>query len=202
MYRSVSFNKKIVCNFFTTVLLITIILFFSSCNNQNSAINKAAQSISVKSNSSTLTDEAASTAPSSSKQLTAEKSGTTMQATAGSVNNSMKLTTINLEKLSKQYNSTDGRVAMAVIIYKMDNSAVIEDLSKKSAKELFDYICELAPQASYTLEGLNKLYYLQDILASEGLYVDLQSNNVVSRATKSPDKGWIQKFESAVNSNS
>jgi hypothetical protein len=98
--------------------------------------------------------------------------------------------------------STSGRVALSLIICKMDSSRVFETLSQKDASELLAIISEVAQQKSQTLESLNNQYGLKDILASEKIYVDIRSNAVTSAATQSnSDDSWITKFQAAINTN-
>ena len=98
--------------------------------------------------------------------------------------------------------STPGRVALSLIICKMDSSRVFETLSQKDASELLAIISEVAQQKSQTLESLNNQYGLKDILASEKIYVDIKSNAVTSAAAQSSsDNNWIAKFQTAINAN-
>ena len=78
------------------------------------------------------------------------------------------------------YNSSPGKVALSMLICRLDNSCVYSDLVNKSAKELFDIVSETAFEKNITLESLDKRYGLRDILASENIYVSIESNNVTS----------------------
>ena len=77
-------------------------------------------------------------------------------------------------------NSSTGRVALAMLICRLDSSYVYSDLIKKNAKELFDIVSETAVEKNVTLESLNSQYGLCDILASEKIYVSIESNNVTA----------------------
>lgn len=108
----------------------------------------------------------------------------------------------SLQQKAAQLGSTPGRVALAMIIHKLDSTENVDDLAKKSANELFSIIEITAPQKSQTLEGLDRLYELSSILASENIFVQIQANDVVSSAPTSQNKNWVSKFETAINSNS
>ena len=105
-----------------------------------------------------------------------------------------------LESVASSTSSTRGRVALAIIINRLDSTQTVADLAGKPASELFGIIKTTAPQKSKTLEGRDQLYGLRDILASEGIYVSFQSNDVESAGDSSPSKDWEQKFEDAVRS--
>lgn len=108
---------------------------------------------------------------------------------------------IDVRSQAKKLGSTPGRVALAAIIIRLDNASPIEDLSRNSAKELFDVLRQTASQKSQTLEALDQLYGLSDILASENIYVRFQANNVVSAADESgaASSDWIDRFQKAIN---
>jgi hypothetical protein len=78
------------------------------------------------------------------------------------------------------YKSTPGRVALSMLICRLDSSYVYSDLVKKNANELFDIVSKTAFKNNITLESLNTLYGLCDILESEKIYVSIESNNVTS----------------------
>jgi hypothetical protein len=105
----------------------------------------------------------------------------------------------DLNDKSKAMGSTPGRVALALIINKLDDALIVEDLSKKTSQELFDILCQVAPQKSQTLEGLDQLYGLNNILASDGIYVNFQANNVVSAVSQDSSYTWADKFIKAIN---
>ena len=105
---------------------------------------------------------------------------------------------IDLKARSSELGTSPGRLALAIIIDRLDNATVVEDLSKKNAQELFDLLRQTASQKSQTLEGLNSLYHLNDILASEGIYVTIQANNVTSAASCSVSDSWIDVFETSL----
>ncbi|MDR3552718.1 MAG: hypothetical protein P4L75_06295 [Clostridia bacterium] len=98
--------------------------------------------------------------------------------------------------------STKGRVALAIIINRLDSTQVVDDLAKKSALELFTILQNTAPQKSQTLEGLDRLYDLHAILASEGIYVTIQANDAVSAKSSKQNDDWVKKFEVGINSRS
>jgi hypothetical protein len=111
---------------------------------------------------------------------------------------------------AKLYDSSDGRVALSMIICKLDSSYSYSSLVDKSAKELFDILSESAFEKNITLESLDNKYGLSDILASEKIYVIINSNNVssVPRASKKTSKDsekstsgseqWMTKFKTAI----
>jgi hypothetical protein len=78
------------------------------------------------------------------------------------------------------YKSSPGRVALSMLICRLDSSCVYTDLVEKSAKELFEIVSETAFEKNITLESLDNNYGLCDILASEKIYVSIKSNNVTS----------------------
>lgn len=113
----------------------------------------------------------------------------------------ISITTLqDLEQKSHAIGSSPGRLALALIINKLDSATDVEDLSKESAQELFDTLRQDAPQKSQTLEGLDQLYGLDDILASEGIYVNFQANNIVSSVSANSGFAWSDKFIKAINS--
>jgi hypothetical protein len=113
---------------------------------------------------------------------------------------------VDLNTEAASLSSTPGRVALALIICKMDSSRVLDELTQKKAQPLFDILKEIAQQKSQTLESLDDQYGLKDILASEQIYVTIKSNAVTSvpapsSAGSSSDNGWMQKFKTAINAN-
>jgi hypothetical protein len=96
--------------------------------------------------------------------------------------------------------TTPGKVALALIICKMDNSRALEDLAQKDSQDLLSILSEIAQQKSRTLESLNEQYDLVDILASENIFISIKSNAVTSAPAKSSsDLSWIPKFQDAIN---
>lgn len=83
-----------------------------------------------------------------------------------------------VKQQAEYYHSTPARVALSMIITKLDNSYAYTDLVKKSGKELFDVLSETATENNITLESLANKYWLCDILASEKIYVSIEANNV------------------------
>jgi hypothetical protein len=115
-------------------------------------------------------------------------------------NNIVAITTLQeLQKKSQALDSSPGRVSLALILNKLDNALVIEDLAKKSPQELFDTLRKTAPQKSQTLQGLDQLYGLKNILASDGINVDFQANNVISAVSTNNNLAWTEKFLKAIN---
>jgi hypothetical protein len=94
----------------------------------------------------------------------------------------------NVVQQASIYKSSSGRVALSMLICKLDSSYVYSDLVKKSAKELFDIVSETAVEKNVTLESLDSQYGLSDILASEKIYVSIESNNVTSLPQRSSSK--------------
>lgn len=86
----------------------------------------------------------------------------------------------SIVKEAENHDSTPGRVALSMLICRLDSSHVYSDLVKKNAKDLFDILSETAFEKDITLESLNNTYGLSDILASEDIYVIIESNNVTS----------------------
>lgn len=109
-------------------------------------------------------------------------------------------TAVDVVSDAKTLGSSPGRLALAIIINRIDGTTAIDDLARKNAQELFDILRQTASQKSETLESLDQIYYLSDILASEKIYVLLQSNNVVSSKAASYDANWAEKFDKSVNS--
>jgi hypothetical protein len=94
----------------------------------------------------------------------------------------------NVVQQATFYKSSSGRVALSMLICRLDSSYVYSDLIKKSAKELFDIVSKTAVEKNVTLESLNSKYGLCDILASEKIYVSIESNNVTSLPQLSSSK--------------
>lgn len=169
------------------LLTAVIMLFVTSCTFNASVSSRKSDGQKSKSYSSSSSEY------SLNKALKAQINITSLQ---------------DLKQESQAMGSTPGRVALALIINKLDNARVVEDLSKKTSQELFDILCQAAPQKSQTLEGLDQLYGLNKILASDGIYVSFQANNVVSAvsqdsivAASSQDSSyaWADKFINAIN---
>lgn len=78
------------------------------------------------------------------------------------------------------YDSSPGRIALAMLICRLDSSYDYTQLVGKSAKELFETLSETAFEKNVTLESLNTQYGLCDILASEKIYVSIEANSVTS----------------------
>lgn len=145
--------------------------------------------------------KAKSTSNQSTRAVSAIVSGGLTQASSGADSAlTASITTGGLESEASRLHSTTGRVALAMIIHKLDNTQSVESLAAKSASDLFSSIEILAPQKSQTLEALDRLYALRQILASEKIYVQIQANDVSSTAPFSDSADWEQKFESAIKS--
>lgn len=106
----------------------------------------------------------------------------------------------NVVQQAKLNNSSAGRVALSMIICRLDSSYVYSDLIRKSAKELFDIVSETAVEKNVTLESLNSQYGLCDILASEKIYVSIESNNVTSLPQSSSSSPLSSRTTTAANS--
>lgn len=110
-------------------------------------------------------------------------------------------TDINAE--AQRLGVSPGRVALGEIICRLDSSNRLDDLvPKNDAQELFEILRETALQKSTTLEAINEKYGLTDILASEGIHVDISSNGVTLRSNAdnaSPGgNDWITHFQAAI----
>lgn len=138
-------------------------------------------------------------------------SGAVKNAKSSAISNGIKGVQTSQNSISKQpdfgadvveqasfYKSSPGRVALSMLICKLDNSCVYTDLVKKSAKELLDVVSETAFEKNITLESLDNRYGLCDILASEKIYVSIESNNVTSQAQPSATSSALTS--SALNS--
>lgn len=88
--------------------------------------------------------------------------------------------TASVVKEAKIYDSSPGRIALSMLICRLDSSRVYTDLVKKNAKELFNILSETAFEKDITLESLDNIYGLTDILASEDIYVSIKANSVTS----------------------
>ena len=142
-------------------------------------------------------------------KLSTAKSGAGDVSVADSIDSSYSATgssvsiSGNLYTMAAALDSSPGRVALSLIICKLDSSRMLAELSQKDAQSLFDTLKEIAQQKSQTLESLDDLYDLKDILASEKIYVLINSNAVTSsNAPQSSGNsvdvnGWIEKFEKA-----
>lgn len=116
----------------------------------------------------------------------------------------------DLETEAQKYKSSPGRVALAMIICKLENSYSYSDIVKYSAKELFDILSESAVANNITLESLNTRYGLLDILASEKIYVSITANNVTYLSPSSSKNAstdstasttWISNFHKVISTN-
>jgi len=123
----------------------------------------------------------------------------------------------SLKDQAKIYNSTPSRVALAMLICKLDNSYFYTDIVTLDAKELFDILRDSAVDNNITLESLNTRYGLLDILAAENIYITISSNNVTFTSPpevasekaaekkhstdSSKSDAWIEKFQTAITSN-
>ena len=175
---------------FLITLSVAMLSLLSSCSPVNGAQTKS-QAVSVGAVSEAGTDSSAS-AGASLKISIAEKSKAADSPAPEIVT--------DITEEASDYGSSPGRVALAIIINRLDNATVVEDLAQQDAPELFELLRQTASQNSQTLQSLDKQYYLSDILASEGIHVTIESNNVISSASGSPDKDWIAKFEKALKS--
>lgn len=118
----------------------------------------------------------------------------------------------DLNDQAEIYNSTPSRVALAMIICKLDDSYLYTDIVTLDAEELFDILRDSAVDNNVTLESLNSRYGLLDILADEDIYITISSNNVTYKSeseaaaerkksgSSSKSKRWVAKFQSAITS--
>jgi hypothetical protein len=107
---------------------------------------------------------------------------------------------IDLNAEAATLKSTPGQVALSLIICRLDNSEVLDELASKDPQDLFNILTETALQKSQSLQSLDEQYDLTDILASGKIYVTIKSNDVSSApAPKSSSTDWIAKFQSAYN---
>jgi hypothetical protein len=128
----------------------------------------------------------------------------------------------NILSQASLYGTSPGKIALSMLICKLDSSYAYTNLLKKNAKELFDIISETAFKKDITLESLDIRYGLCDILGSEKIYVKIESNNVISMpptpssstkqstASSKPSAGtsdtassnysisWIAKFQKTI----
>jgi len=122
--------------------------------------------------------------------------------TSGAQTSVTLVTVTDLDAEAKKLSSSTGRVALALIICKLDPHNVFEELSQKNAKELFDTLIETASRKSQTLEAIDGQFNLKDILASEKIYVTIKSNAVTSNASptsSTASTAWITPFMTAIN---
>lgn len=105
--------------------------------------------------------------------------------------------TVNLADEARQYASTPGRTALALIICRLDRSSALQGLTQKSAGDLFEMLRETAIQKSRTLESLDQQYDLHDILASEGIHVNIHANAADTVSGGAPAADWVSKFEAS-----
>ena len=109
---------------------------------------------------------------------------------------------IDINSEASALSTQPGQVALALIICKLDNTKVLDELVKQDPHSLFDLLNETALQKSLTLESLDEQYGLTDILASLNIYVNIKSNTVTSVPTpSSASQNWITKFQQAINAN-
>ncbi len=99
---------------------------------------------------------------------------------------------------------TPGRVALGEIICRLDSSNVLEDLvAKNASRDLLEILRETALQKSTTLEALDEKYGLTAILASEGIFVSISSNGVMTQSEAShasvADSDWLPRFQTAIS---
>lgn len=110
---------------------------------------------------------------------------------------------INLNELAQKYGISAGRMALALIICKLDSTMSIDDLIKKESGDLFEILTETATQKSITLETIDQRYGLTGILHSEGINVTIQANNVTSgpalASSQTGSDSWVNQFETAIN---
>lgn len=107
-----------------------------------------------------------------------------------------------LTEEARRLGSTKGRVALAVLINRLDSTQQVDDLAKMDASELFSTLQDTAAKKDQSLEALNRQYDLQSILASEGIYISIQANDVISSPSSAETSDWASQFEQAINSNS
>lgn len=106
--------------------------------------------------------------------------------------------TVNLADMAHAYGSTPGRVALSLVICRMDRSNSLQSLAQKSAQDLFAMLRETATQNTQTLESLNIQFHLTDILASENIYVKIHANAADAlSAPIAPAANWIEQFQAA-----
>ena len=109
--------------------------------------------------------------------------------------------TVDIKSEAAALSSSAGRVALALVIYKLDNSKAVDELAKKDAATLFDILQEVALQKSQSLESLDDQYDLHDILASENIHVTIKANNVTSASQTGSNTDWVTNFQNVINSN-
>lgn len=147
------------------LLLTAFCLFaFAGCAATSSSGSTAAGSVQKASISTAVPD-------SQSQALHTAESRNTDTALTG---------TIRVAEKADLYGTSKGRIALALIICKLDSSKSLSDLAQKDAATLFELLRETAMQKSVTLETVDKQYDVTDILASEGIYESIQANNVTS----------------------
>lgn len=106
--------------------------------------------------------------------------------------------TVDLNVMARTYASTPGRVALSLIICRLDRSSYLQSLTQKSAQDLFSMLREVSSQNAQTLEALNTQFHLTDILASEGIYVHIHANAADPLTTPvAPASDWVTQFQTA-----
>lgn len=106
--------------------------------------------------------------------------------------------TVNLVDMAHAYGSTPGRIALSLLICRLDRSSSLQDLSQKPAQDLFAMLRETATQNAQTLESLNIQFHLTDILASEGISVKIHANAADTlSAPILPAADWMAQFQTA-----
>lgn len=107
---------------------------------------------------------------------------------------------LDLNSEAAALSTQPGQVALALIVCKLDNTKVLDELVKLEPHALFDLLNETALQKSQTLESLDEQYGLAEILASLNINVSIKSNTVTSApAASSASQNWIAKFQQAIN---
>lgn len=108
----------------------------------------------------------------------------------------------DLEDEALENNTSVGRIALAMLICKLDGTNDYHDLLEESSIDLFEALKEEAASQNITLEKLDSTYYLGDILKSEQIYVSFSSNNVTDVTGKSAgseeEVNWQDKFQKAI----
>ncbi|ADU26282.1 hypothetical protein [Ethanoligenens harbinense] len=138
---------------------------------------------------------ACGTQPRQSKSSTAEAIPSSLHG--GTIDSTLPATA-DLNTMARTYASTPGRIALSLIICRLDRSSYLQPLAQKSAQDLFSMLREVAAQNSQTLESLNTQFHLTDILSSEGIYVQIHANAADPLSTPiAPAPDWITQFQSA-----
>jgi hypothetical protein len=105
---------------------------------------------------------------------------------------------------AQKLSSSPGRVALSLIICRLDNSYHLNELSQKDIQDLLSILSETSSQKAVTLEALDAQFNLRGILATEGMTVTIKANQITvvsnGSAPANPDNSWIAPFEKAINS--